>query len=104
MSLSGTNKDWQKCLSKLPTLHSQCWTNNEGFVGIHMKISHALTLLLRLLHFLIFRRKKNALSTTLITDSKTIWVLVKIPWSNVIFASALIWSSMSIHQEEYLRL
>lgn len=75
--------------------------NNGGFVRIHMKISHALTLPLRLLHIPSCQKSRMLLSTTLITDLRTAWLL---PWGNVILASGLIWSSLSIYCKKYFRV
>lgn len=55
------------------------------------------------LHILSFK-KKLMLSTTLITDQRTTWLLVEIPWSNVTLAWALIWPSPHIYHEKHFQV
>lgn len=81
-----TNKQTGQIVSPtLQTLGSQCRANNGGFVGIHMKIRPALLRSLRQQHILSFQKQENPLlSTPLITDQRTTWLLGKTPESNVI--------------------
>lgn len=98
-------RDWQKCVSNLQTLHSQRRANNGGFVGIHMKISHALTLSLQsYCTSSATKKNKNAVEHDTVHWFKNNMAIGRIPGSNVMLASALIWSSLSIFMKNFSKV